>query len=79
MQLENGEFHSSFGFTKARDYDHRAYPRHLGFFTKDYLPTSRGFSRYYGFLTGKEDYFLHEDMECEHSFAVFRHGYTPIA
>jgi hypothetical protein len=36
---------------------------HLGFMTEDYLPTSRGFSRFYGFLTGKEDYFTHTDME----------------
>ena len=36
---------------------------HLGFFTAGYLPTRRGFSRFYGFLTGKEDYFSHQDME----------------
>ncbi|XP_041354167.1 arylsulfatase B-like [Gigantopelta aegis] len=32
---------------------------HLGFFSRDYLPTSRGFDSHFGYYTGHEDYFDH--------------------
>jgi arylsulfatase A-like enzyme len=36
---------------------------HLGFYTREMLPTRRGYDRFFGFLTGKEDYFDHVDAE----------------
>ncbi|XP_048238382.1 arylsulfatase B-like isoform X3 [Haliotis rufescens] len=32
---------------------------HLGFFTKNHVPTMRGFDSHFGYYTGKEDYFDH--------------------
>lgn len=37
--------------------------QHLGFFQRGMLPTRRGYDRFFGFLTGKEDYFSHVDAE----------------
>eukprot|EP00039_Didymoeca_costata_P000255 m.44843 g.44843 ORF g.44843 m.44843 type:complete len:447 (-) comp10152_c0_seq2:517-1857(-) len=36
---------------------------HLGFFNKSFIPTNRGFDEFYGFYTGKEDYFTKVDNE----------------
>ncbi|XP_005090307.1 arylsulfatase B [Aplysia californica] len=33
---------------------------HLGFFKDEYLPWNRGFSTFYGYLNGAEDYFSHK-------------------
>ncbi|CAH1277493.1 ARSJ [Branchiostoma lanceolatum] len=32
---------------------------HLGFFKEEYMPLRRGFDRFYGYLTGGEDYWTH--------------------
>lgn len=32
---------------------------HLGFFKKAYTPTARGFSTYFGFWNGYQDYYTH--------------------
>jgi hypothetical protein len=36
---------------------------HLGFFSIEHMPSRRGFEKFYGFLTGKLDYFRHSDDE----------------
>lgn len=36
---------------------------HLGFFEVEYTPTYRGFNSYFGYWTGKEDYYSHVDNE----------------
>ena len=35
---------------------------HLGYSRKQFLPTARGFKSHYGYWTGKEDYFVHSNM-----------------
>ena len=35
---------------------------HLGFFEWSYTPTYRGFESFYGFYTGMEDHFEHENL-----------------
>lgn len=36
---------------------------HLGFFEKEYTPTFRGFDSFYGYWTGKTDYWTHLSYE----------------
>ncbi|CAG2103241.1 unnamed protein product, partial [Medioppia subpectinata] len=36
---------------------------HQGFFTKDYIPTQRGFDSHFGYWTGHEDYYDRTSME----------------
>lgn len=36
---------------------------HLGFFEKEYTPTFRGFDSFYGYWTGKTDYWTHRSFE----------------
>jgi len=42
---------------------------HLGFFKDAYTPTKRGFDSYFGYYTGKQDYYDHTSdigKVCEH-------------
>ncbi len=53
---------------------------HLGHLSRDYLPTSRGFSHQYGHYNGALDYFTH-DRDCGHDWhrndkALYEEGYT---
>ena len=36
---------------------------HLGFFKSAYVPTSRGFDSFFGFWSGKTDYWDHSQNE----------------
>ncbi|XP_076452395.1 arylsulfatase J-like isoform X2 [Babylonia areolata] len=47
---------------------------HLGYFSPDYLPTSRGFESFYGYLNGAENYFDH----TREGFLDFYENTTPL-
>ncbi|XP_076452854.1 arylsulfatase B-like [Babylonia areolata] len=47
---------------------------HLGYFSPDYLPTSRGFESFYGYLNGAEKYFDH----TRDGFLDFYENTTPL-
>ena len=46
--------------TRTRTHARTRTEWHLGFQSKAYTPLGRGFSEYFGYLTGGEDYFSHE-------------------
>ena len=38
--------------------------RHLGFFSRSVIPTGKGFSTFYGYYGGAEDYFTHKSKKA---------------
>jgi len=38
---------------------------HLGYYKYEHTPTFRGFDSFYGYFTGSEDYFSHDDVVSE--------------
>ncbi|CAH1245988.1 ARSB [Branchiostoma lanceolatum] len=62
---------------KLKDNDYSTYlvgKWHLGFFRKEYLPSRRGFDKFYGFLTGGEDYWSHRRPNMYSQDASEYHG-----
>ncbi|XP_033733067.1 LOW QUALITY PROTEIN: arylsulfatase B-like [Pecten maximus] len=57
---------------------------HLGFYKKDFMPMNRGFDTHYGFLTGSEDHYNHEDVPWFQRENLtlcgtdFRDGFQPV-
>ncbi|RLU15878.1 hypothetical protein DMN91_011634 [Ooceraea biroi] len=50
---------------------------HLGFYTKEYTPTYRGFDTHTGFWTGHQDYFDHTAVESPYWGLDMRRGMDP--
>ncbi|XP_078346473.1 arylsulfatase B-like isoform X1 [Oculina patagonica] len=51
-------------YLKALGYQTHAIGKwHLGFFKSEYIPTSRGFDSFFGFWSGKKDYWDHAQAE----------------
>ena len=51
---------------------------HLGFFTPDYVPTSRGYETYFGYYVGAEDYYNHNRSYNGDDGYDFRNKTKPI-
>ncbi|CAL7936934.1 unnamed protein product [Xylocopa violacea] len=50
---------------------------HLGFYTKEYTPTYRGFDSHVGFWSGRQDYFDHTAVESPYWGFDMRRGLKP--
>ncbi|XP_054933355.1 arylsulfatase B-like [Dermacentor andersoni] len=51
---------------------------HLGSYTRNHTPTSRGFDSFYGFYNGEEDYFTHS-VTCQNQTGLdFWHNTDPL-
>lgn len=59
----------------SKFYQYELFQWHLGFFTRDHIPTERGFDTHFGFLTGKNDYFSHTQNEVSAFQKIYMKGF----